>query len=79
MGINKAFQLFHLLSLPYLVHDARFSFKATAEWWAGIEAARQCEGLVGHVVSAATSAIYHSMCFQHAGNYWKCPPYYYFS
>lgn len=60
------------------VHKSRMSLQATAEWWAGIEAARQCEGFVGHMGSAATYAVYWALCFHHRDKYWQCPPLYFF-
>jgi hypothetical protein len=45
------------------VHENRMSLQATAEWWAAIQAARQCEGFIGHRGSAATYAMYWALCF----------------
>lgn len=54
------------------------TLQATAEWWAAIQAARQCEGFVGHRGSAATYAMYWALCFQHDKHYLHCPPWFYF-
>lgn len=55
------------------VHHDRMNWPATVEWWAAIMAARRCGAFVGHLHSAATTAIYRAMCFEHEGSYMRCP------
>eukprot|EP01033_Poteriospumella_lacustris_P000573 gene573-392_t len=69
----------HLFPTAFeIVHGFRYTFQATAEWWAGIQAVRQCEGFIGHTASAASFSFYRAMCFNHRENYWKCPSWFMF-
>lgn len=61
-----------------LVHLHRETMQATAEWWAAIQAARQCEGFIGHISSAASYSVYRAMCAQHQQEYLQCPPWFMF-
>lgn len=45
---------------------------------AGIQAARQCDGFIGHIGSAASYSFFHAMCFQYRNTYWRCPPWFMF-
>lgn len=50
------------------------STASTVEFWASLQLAQQCQGLVGHFASASTSLIHKLMCFRHAGsNFLMCP------
>lgn len=56
------------------MHKSRLSWQATVEWWAGIEALKKCSGFIMHTASAASSAIFMSMCYNHGEGYMQCPP-----
>eukprot|EP01033_Poteriospumella_lacustris_P010628 gene10628-7561_t len=61
------------------VHRSRNTMQATAEWWAGVQAARQCDAFIGHTASAASFSFYRAMCYQHRDQNMQCPPWFLFN
>jgi hypothetical protein len=57
---------------------ARFDqYEANAEFWASIEIAKQCQGLILHPGSAVARVIAYSMCFKSSGvKYLHCPDFF---
>ena len=46
------------------------------DFWASLQIARQCQGIVGHIGSAAFRMILYTVCYNHDNKFIQCPPYY---
>jgi hypothetical protein len=67
-------RLFPLASRRLLELPGTDLYEANAEFWASIELARQCRGLVLHPGSAAARFIAQALCFRSRGtDYLRCP------
>ena len=52
------------------------TFNSSIDFWASITMARQCQGVVGHLGSAAFLVIYNNLCYFHDNRFFECPPLY---
>lgn len=53
------------------------SSDASAEFWASIKLAQQCQGFAGHFSSLSTLIIFNALCYRHGHtNFLSCPPTY---
>lgn len=51
------------------------SSDASAEFWASIKLAQQCQAFAGHFSSLSTIIVYHALCYRHGfHNFLQCPP-----
>ena len=51
------------------------SSDASAEFWASIKLAQQCQAFAGHFSSVSTILVHNAMCYRHSfNNYLQCPP-----
>jgi len=71
---NPAYKDIRVFTLASKRSRSFDQFEANVDFWASIELARQCQGIIIHPGSAVARVIALSMCYRNSGvKYMQCP------
>jgi hypothetical protein len=65
-----------IVTLPIRPNHRSGTFNSSVDFWASISISQQCQGVVGHIGSAAFLVIYKALCHFHFHHFVHCPPLY---